>query len=221
MTVTNHRRRRAAVAIGAAVAALVGAAGASAHAVVSPPDAVANKLQQYTLSVPTEQDGVTTTRIALRVPSGFSIDSFEPPPAGWRMQVRSTGSGEEAVVREVVWSGGKVPTGQDSVFRFNAVATASHTYLFPVVQTYSDGSVVRWIGPETSDSPAPVLDVHPSATTGAGWGGIATFAMAAAALAAALASLAYQALRPFRPRRHGELVVAARPGADERLRRAG
>ena len=43
--------KRLAVSL-AAIAALVFAAGASAHAVVSPPVAVAKELQQFTLSVP-------------------------------------------------------------------------------------------------------------------------------------------------------------------------
>jgi uncharacterized protein YcnI len=141
----------------AAIAALVFAAGASAHAVVSPPVAVAKELQQFTLSVPTEEENSTTTKTELTVPSGFAIDSFEPASDGWQQQVKSTGSGEEAVVQTVTWTGGKVPTGQDSVFRFNASIPKSGTVTFEVRQTYSDGSVVDWNGPESSDTPAPTV----------------------------------------------------------------
>jgi len=66
----------------AAAAALVVPAVASAHAIMSPPVALKGKLQQFTLSVPTEEEGATTTEIELTVPSGFAIDSFEPPAAG-------------------------------------------------------------------------------------------------------------------------------------------
>jgi uncharacterized protein YcnI len=150
------RGRKAVLA--ASVAALVLAADASAHAVVSPPVALAKVLQQFALSVPTEKDGVTTTHVELALPSGFSIDSFEPAP-GWTRQVHG---------QTVIWSGGHTPTEEDSVFRFNASATAARTYVFTVRQTYSDGSVVEWSGPESSDTPAPVVEARSSFGGGGG-----------------------------------------------------
>src|SRR5256885_12451992 len=51
----------------------------------------------FTLSVPTEKENATTTTIELTPPSGFTIDSFQPTP-GWRRDVKSTGSGDSAVV---------------------------------------------------------------------------------------------------------------------------
>jgi len=139
-----------------AVVALVFADVAFAHAVVSPPVAKAKTLQLYTLSVPTEEENATTTEIELTVPNGFSIDSFAPSP-GWKREVQSTGSGEEAVVQKVTWTGGNVPTEEDSVFQFNADATSDKTYTFKVLQTYSNGKVVDWSGPESSDTPAPTV----------------------------------------------------------------
>jgi uncharacterized protein YcnI len=115
-------------------------------------------LQQFTLSIPTEKEDATTTQVELTVPAGFAVDSFEPAPVGWKRQVQSTGSGESAVVQRVTWTGGSVPTGEDSVFRFNASTDATKTYTFDVRQTYSDGSVVDWNGPETSDNPAPTVE---------------------------------------------------------------
>jgi len=170
------KRRRGSVALlGACAAALVWSAGAWAHAVVSPPVAKAMVLQQFTLSVPTEREGATTTKIELTVPSGFSIDSFEPPSNGWKQQVQSTGSGEEAVVQKVTWTGGSVPTDLDSVFRFNASASGAKTYTFEVRQTYSDGSVVDWNGPESSDTPAPTVE----AVSSLGGGSSSTLAIVA------------------------------------------
>jgi uncharacterized protein YcnI len=162
----------------AGIAALVLAAGASAHAIVSPPVALDKALQQFTLSVPTEKEGATTTTIELTVPSGFAIDSFEPPSAPWKQQTQSTGSGEEAVVQRVTWTGGSVPTGQDAVFRFNASTNGAKTYVFSVRQTYSDGSVVDWTGPESSDTPAPRVE----ALSGFGGGGTSTLEIVALVL---------------------------------------
>ena len=148
---------RLAIAVSVVVAvALVAAGAAWAHASISPPVAKAKVLQQYTLSVPTEKEGATTTKIQLSVPDGFAIDSFEPAK-GWKRAVQATGSGEEAKIHSVTWSGGAVPTAEDAVFRFSATADSSKTYKFTVRQTYSDGSVVDWSGPESSDTPAPLV----------------------------------------------------------------
>src|SRR2546421_1099330 len=144
-----------------AVAALALPAAASAHAVVTPNVVVAKTLQFFTLSVPTEKAGATTTSIELTPPSGFAIDSFQPTPS-WKRHVQSTGSGDNAVVTKVTWTGGKVPTGEDSVFGFNAGTNGSKTFLFTVRQTYSDGEVVDWSGPESSDTPSPRLEAKSS-----------------------------------------------------------
>ncbi len=66
----------------AALAALVLPTAALAHARVSPPVSLAKQLQLYSLAVPTEKENVTTAKIVLTVPAGFSIDSFVPSPGG-------------------------------------------------------------------------------------------------------------------------------------------
>jgi uncharacterized protein YcnI len=155
-------RRLAPAAPFVAAAVLIVPAIASAHARVSPAVSVSKELQLYSLAVPTEKENLTTTKIVLTVPSGFGIDSFVPPPTGWRQQVQQTGSGEEAVVTKVTWTGGNTPTGQDSLFQFLAQPSSAKTYTFGVQQTYSDGSIVNWSGPESSDAPAPTIAVKDS-----------------------------------------------------------
>jgi uncharacterized protein YcnI len=149
-------RRTAPVAL-AALASLVFAATALAHATITPAVVKSGTLQQFSLSVPTEKSGAATTSVTLTVPAGFGIDSYESEP-GWRRSVKATGSGDNAVVQSITWSGGHVPTEEDAVFRFNASANSNKTYLFNVRQTYSDGSVVDWTGPESSDTPAPTVE---------------------------------------------------------------
>jgi uncharacterized protein YcnI len=141
----------------AAAALLLLPAAALAHARVSPAISLSKKLQLYTLAVPTEKSGVTTTKIVMSVPQGFGIDSFAPPPAPWKQQLQQSGSGDNAVVTKVTWTGGRTPTNEDSVFQFLAQPSASKTYAFHVQQVYSDGSVVNWAGPESSDSPAATI----------------------------------------------------------------
>ena len=127
--------------------------------------------------------------IDLTPPSGFAIDSFVPAP-GWTRKVQSTGSGEETQIHSVTWSGGNVPSEEDAIFQFLASADSAKTYTFRVRQTYSDGSVVDWSGPESSDTPAPQVELKSSL----GGGGTSTFAIVALAVAAVAAMLAVFAL---------------------------
>jgi uncharacterized protein YcnI len=118
---------------------------------------------------------VTTSTIVMTVPAGFGIDSFAPPPAGWQMHVQQTGSGDSAAITKVTWSGGRTPTGQDSVFEFLAQPASSQTYTFQVEQTYSDGSIVNWTGPESSAAPAPAIE----AVSSLGGGGVSVLTIIA------------------------------------------
>src|SRR5205085_5919246 len=133
------------------------APNAWAHARVSPSVVQAKNGEVFALAVPTENENAFTTKVELTPPSGFPIDSFAPSP-GWKRAVQQKGSGDNAVVERVTWSGGHVPTGEDALFQFVAQADSSKTYTFKVRQTYSDGSVVDWSGPESSDTPAPTVE---------------------------------------------------------------
>jgi uncharacterized protein YcnI len=159
------------IALGAlvALAALATASAASAHAIVSPAVALDKKLQVFTLSVPTEKENLVTTEVELILPKGFAIDSFAPAP-GWKRTANAS---------TVTWTGGHVPTEEDAVFSFNASTSGARTYVFDVRQTYSDGSIVDWNGPESSDTPAPTIE----ALSSIGGGGTSTLTIVALALA--------------------------------------
>ena len=153
----RHATRRL-VAVGLATAvALVIAASASAHARVSPAVVVSKTGQIFSLAVPTEEANSTTTKVEFTPPPGFSIDSFVAAP-GWHREVESVGSGDSAVVTKVTWTGGSVPTGEDAFFQFLAQTSSNRTYTFGVTQTYADGKVVDWSGPESSDNPSPTIE---------------------------------------------------------------
>jgi uncharacterized protein YcnI len=182
--------RRLAAVVLAAVATLAAVpALASAHAEVSPAVSLAGHLQLYSLAVPTEKDNATTTKIVLVLPSGFSIDSFVPSP-GWQRTLQQTGSGDSAVIQRVTWTGGRVPTGEDSLFQFLAQPGSSKTYVFTVQQTYSDGSIVNWSGPESSDSPAPTIEVKSSLGGGGGLSTVSLIALIVGMIALLLGALA-------------------------------
>jgi uncharacterized protein YcnI len=179
-------KHRLALSAFVVLGALTIAAEASAHAKVSPSVVQAKDSEVFTLAVPTEKENATTTSIELTVPKGLGIDSFFPSP-GWKRSTQTQGSGEAAVVQKVTWTGGKVPTDEDAAFSFLASTSGSGTYTFTVRQTYSDGSIVDWSGPESSDSPAPTIK---AVSTLGGGGGSTTLDIVAIALAAVALILA-------------------------------
>jgi uncharacterized protein YcnI len=158
---TGRRRISAAFALAAGLA-LVVASAASAHARISPPVSLSNTLQLYSLAVPTEKNPpLTTTKIVLTVPTGFSIDSFVPNPR-WKRVLQQTGSGDSAVIQKVTWTGGSIPSGEDSLFQFLGQPAKNGKYTFTVQQTYSDNSIVNWSDPETGADPAPTIEAKSS-----------------------------------------------------------
>jgi uncharacterized protein YcnI len=185
------RMRRIVVLAAVLGAALAAASSAFAHARVSPAVSVKGELQQYSLAVPTEKEGARTTKIILSLPAGFSIDSFTPSP-GWQRQVQQTGSGEDAVVQKVTWTGGSTPTGEDSTFWFLAQPAKSGAYTFAVTQYYSDGSIVNWSGSGSSEDPAPTIEVKSS--FGGGSSTVAIIALALGAIAVVLGVVALVAV---------------------------
>lgn len=178
MTKGNHVQKLI-VPLAAVITALAWVSVASAHARVSPAVSVSGELQLYSLAVPTEKENATTTKIELTVPSGFGIDSFVPSP-GWKRTLQQTGSGDNAVVQKVTWTGGSTPTEEDSLFQFLAQPAHTGTYTFQVQQTYSDGSIVNWTDPETGADPAPAIAVKSSL----GGGGTSTLTIVALVLGA-------------------------------------
>lgn len=182
-------KTRLAALLTAAGGALVLAGSVLAHANVSPPLVVSKKGQFFTLAVPTEKENAATTKVELTLPSGFSIDSFAPA-AGWKRDAKTTGTGENTVIQSVTWTGGNVPTEEDAVFQFLGSTDAAKTYSFKVRQTYSDGTVVDWAGPESSDTPAPTIEAKSSlGGGGSNTLGIVAVALAVLALVAAVAGL--------------------------------
>jgi uncharacterized protein YcnI len=177
---------RAAVLVAALVCSLAFSASAWAHAHVSPSVVQAKQSEVFTLAVPTEKEDADTTKIELTPPEGFGIDSFVDAP-GWKRDVQSTGSGEDTVIQKVTWSGGKVPPEGATDFQFLGSTDSAKSYDFKVRQTYSDGTVVDWTGPESSDTPAPVVEAKSDLGGGGGSSTVEVIALVLAALALVLA----------------------------------
>jgi uncharacterized protein YcnI len=130
--------------------ALVVAPWAGAHAEIGPENVPANSVSKFVLRVEGEEDSATV-KIAMQLPRGVTNAKPEPAP-GW--QAKRAG-------RVITWTGGRLPQGQSVKFEVTAHFPNSpgRTLTFPTVQTYADGTVVRWIGAPSSDTPAPTISL--------------------------------------------------------------
>jgi uncharacterized protein YcnI len=181
--------RRICVLLVTTCGALAFAGSAFAHAHISPAVAPTED-QVYTLVVPTEKEDASTTKIELTPPADFTLESFRNTP-GWKREIQATGSGEDTVIEKVTWSGGDVGPGEAAFFDFFGSGDKAKTYAFKVRQTYSDGEVVDWAGPESADEPAPTVELKSSF---GGGGGNKTLEIVALALAGVALVLAIGAL---------------------------
>ena len=196
------------LAVGALVAAigLAAPAAAQAHVTINPREAQAGGFTELVVRVPTERDDASTVKVAVQLPDGFAEASYEPKP-GWTVAVRkqklatpiTTDDGpvtEE--VKQITWTGsgkgvGRIGPGEYMDFPLSVQVPdkPGSALTFKALQTYSDGKVVRWIGDEQSDTPAPTLQVAGATTDPAGDddGGGGSDGLAIAALAVGVVAL--------------------------------
>jgi hypothetical protein len=121
----------------------------------------------------------------VQLPEGLFFVSFQPK-AGWKRTIKMEELAEPVEVfgeqitervASVTWSGGKIAPGEFDEFgiSFRVPETPGETLVFPAVQTYSNGEVVRWIDPDPeAETPAPQVTVtEPAQEEEAGGGGAA------------------------------------------------
>lgn len=166
-------RSRALRAAVAAAAALALAPTASAHVTLNPPEWEAEGFARFAIRVPTERPDASTTKVAVKIPEGVFFVSFQPKP-GWKREVKMAkldqpvellGDQVTERVDTVTWSGGTIRPGEFDEFGMSArmPEEAGKELVFPAIQTYSSGEVVRWIGEPDADQPAPRVRVLPAA----------------------------------------------------------
>ncbi len=146
---------------------------AQAHVSIHPNEVPTGSFATLDIRVPNETDNANTNKVAVQFPPGFLDASTEFLP-GWQAKVLTrklaspvkTADGtvtEE--VSEIVWTGdgklGKVPPGNFLNFPISVEmpGKAGQTLTFKTLQYYDNGQVVRWIGPPSSEQPAPTLAV--------------------------------------------------------------
>jgi uncharacterized protein YcnI len=136
-------KRIAAIAAIASLIVGLNAGIASAHVVVKPAQVETAAFQSFTTGVPNEKS-VPTTKVRLVIPEGLGHVMPNVKP-GWTVETVKEGTGDDTVVKEIIWSGGQVPAGQRDDFVFSAQAPESATTLqWKAYQTYADGEEVAW-----------------------------------------------------------------------------
>jgi uncharacterized protein YcnI len=157
------------VLFAALVATLVVAPVAAAHVTINPREWEAGGFARFAVRVPTERDNASTTKITMKFPEQILSASFQPVE-GWKRTVKMVQldepievEGEEVTekIDTVTWTGGRIRPGEFQEFgvSFRTPEEPGTELAFPSVQTYSNGEVVRWIGPADADSPAPVVAI--------------------------------------------------------------
>jgi uncharacterized protein YcnI len=135
---------------------------ASAHVRVLPEEVPAGNFEVFTVRVPTEKD-IPTTGVRVEVPEGFTITRVQPVP-GWDYELEE----EAGVVSAITWSGGEIGATEFQQFDVQGQTPEDPgDYPWSAFQTYEDGTVVEWIGPEDAEEPASVVRVVEGGQNGA------------------------------------------------------
>jgi uncharacterized protein YcnI len=162
--------------------ALVLPAAAAAHVTVQPATAPAGGFAQVNISVPNERGDEGTVKLDVQLPPGVISASYQPVP-GWSVKVAKeklskpvkTKDGFEVdeQVSRITWTGknpqGVIPPGAFQNFGLSLKLPSGkpgQKLQFKALQRYQGGEVVRWIGPENSDEPAPTVTLTAPATSG-------------------------------------------------------
>jgi uncharacterized protein YcnI len=149
------------------------ASTAGAHVTLQPEEAPAGGFTRLDVRVPNERDNADTTKVVVQFPPGFLSVSTEPVP-GWESEigmrkldkpVEQFGEQVTEEVGRITFTGdgdtGAIRPGefQDFGLSLQMPERAGRSVTFPSLQTYSNGEVVRWIGPPDAEEPAPQVRV--------------------------------------------------------------
>jgi uncharacterized protein YcnI len=183
---TLRRAQRLALGTLAAVVAaclLLLAAPGWAHVTVHPREAVQGGYTALSFRVPNETDDTSTTKVEVFLPQEHPLASVSVRPhPGWHAKVvtkklakpLSTDDGEVTDgVYSITWTPDRakdaLQPGQYDEFDVSVGPLPEVSSLtFKTLQTYSDGTVVRWIdqpaaaGQPEPEHPAPVLTLLPA-----------------------------------------------------------
>ncbi len=164
-------RRLAAVALAAVGLSLAGAAAAQAHVQVIPDQTAAGtEITKLTFRVPTESEKAGTSKVQISLPTDTPLaEVLAEPLSGWTVTVTEgklpkpvtlDGTKLTEAPRTVTFTATKghaVGPGQFQEFALSAgpIPDDATVLSFPVTQTYSDGTVVKWNQPQPAGADEP------------------------------------------------------------------
>jgi uncharacterized protein YcnI len=167
--------RRVVIASGLAGLLTLTVAGAAlAHVTAQPGEAAQGSYTAVNFRVPNERDDSGTTTLEVHFPTETPLASVSVKPvAGWESEIEmvqldepTEAHGEEITeaVGTITWTGGPIQPGEYQEFpvSIGPLPEDADQIVFPAIQTYESGEVVRWIEEPTEDGeepehPAPVL----------------------------------------------------------------
>jgi uncharacterized protein len=148
---------------------------AQAHISLHPNTIPAGAFVTLDVRVPGEQAGAYAYKIDMLIPPGFTeIDTQNVP--GWTVKkvitkpatpIQTPEGPVDEEVSQLIWTGdrstlGRLENGTFIQFPLDiAMPTniAGQSLAFKTVQYYSNGKVVHWIGPPSSEFPAPTVNI--------------------------------------------------------------
>ena len=111
-----------------------------AHIDIEPKETIPGRWETFVLNVPTETES-PTIEVQLAIPEGFEVEAVGHR-TDWDMALRRDAHG---FVREVVWSGGRIPPLTFEEFKLLAKAAKSPgAYEWRARQRYADGQESTW-----------------------------------------------------------------------------
>jgi uncharacterized protein YcnI len=165
---------------------IAAASPAAAHVTVNPDEETQGGYARVAFRVPNESDSASTTKVEVFLPEKSPIASVSTMAVpGWTVAVtrgkpatpvKAHGADVAEVVTKLTWTAAPaavIKAGQFQEFPVSLGPLPEVDQLvFKALQTYSDGTVVRWIdepvaGGEEPQSPAPVLTLAKAAADGA------------------------------------------------------
>lgn len=164
---STYIRRASLAGVAAAVALAVTAQAAVAHVTAQPGELPAGEFVKVTFRTPNER-GVDSTRLAVELPPELDAVKVQPV-TGWTYKVtrkklakprKVFGETVSDYVARVTWSKGRIEVPEFQEFPVSMKLPERGTFgkyvVFPALQSYANGEVVRWI--EKPESPSGKWD---------------------------------------------------------------
>ena len=160
-------RKLLAGTVAAAAIILAGAGPAFAHVTVDPDSAPQGSEITLGFRVPNEEPSSGTVKVQIFFPSDHPVLGVDPESVpDWRDTIHTSSLNPPvktddgvltSYVSEVDWAGGPIQPGhfQEFFVLAQSLPTGTNEVVFKALQTYSNGSVVRWIDPVSAANPDP------------------------------------------------------------------